>query len=296
MRETSSPRSEKYLVAVADDFGLSSPVNRAVAEAHDAGVLTAASLMARGSAFEEAVALAVERPALSVGLHVTLCGGRSVLPRSEIPLLVDADGGFEKHPVKAWLKYRGPEALFQIEREIEAQIERLEGSGIRPSHVDCHHHLHMKPAIFEILCRVAARRGIRWIRIPGESLRHAVGIRSLARGPMPLLEWIVFGTLRRSHITTTREHGLRTASRTYGLSRTGRITEKYFLHVLDCMVGPLNELFTHPDLSTDPGRRELKALTSANVRERIASLGMKLSGYRELAEETGAFSSAWGRA
>jgi hopanoid biosynthesis associated protein HpnK len=296
VKEKFPGRSERHLVAVADDFGLSSPVNLAVAEAHDSGVLTAASLMARGGAFEEAVAIAVERPALSVGLHVTLCNGRSVLPRSEIPALVDADGVFEKNPAKAWLRYRGPEALSQIEREIEAQIERLEGSGIRPSHVDCHHHLHMKPAIFEILCRVVARRGIRWVRIPGESLRHAVGIRALARGPMPFLEWIVFGTLRRSHMATAREHGLRAARRTYGLSRTGRITEKYFLHILDCMAGPLNELFTHPDLSTGPGRRELKALTSEKVRERIASLDIRLSGYRELTEETGAFSSAWGRA
>jgi hopanoid biosynthesis associated protein HpnK len=296
VRERRPPFGVRHLVAVADDFGLSSPVDRAVAEAHDAGVLTAASLMASGNAFEEAVALAVERPTLSVGLHVTLCDGRSVLSASEIPALVGSDGWFEKDPVKAWLKYKGPETLCQIEREIEAQMERLEGSGIHPSHVDCHHHLHMKPALFEILCRVAARRGIRWIRIPGEPLRQALCIRSLARGAMPFLEWTVFGTLRLFHMKTAREHELKAASRTYGLFRTGHITEKYFLHVLDGMVGSLNEIFTHPDLSTEAGRRELKTLTSARVRQRIASLGIKLAGYRELAGEAGAFSSAWGRA
>jgi hopanoid biosynthesis associated protein HpnK len=296
VREMPPPRSERHLIAVADDFGVSSSVDSAIAEAHDAGVLTAASLMASGNAFQEAVSIALERPALSVGLHVTLCDGRSVLPETEIPALVGPDGRFEKSPVKAWLKYRGPQTLGQIEREIEAQVERLEDSGIHPSHMDCHHHLHMQPAVFEIFCRVAARKGIRWIRIPWEPLRQALAIRSLARGAMPLLEWTVFGTLRISHMKTACEHGLRAVRRTYGLFQTGQITENYVLAGLDRMADPLNEIFTHPDLSTGQGRRELKVLTSARVRERILSLGIRLAGYRELAGEAEAFSSAWGRA
>ncbi|HYA85902.1 MAG TPA: ChbG/HpnK family deacetylase, partial [Nitrospirota bacterium] len=60
---------KNYTVVVADDFGSSSSVNHAVAEAHDRGLLTAASLMAGGSAFEEAVEIAQNRKGLSVGLH-----------------------------------------------------------------------------------------------------------------------------------------------------------------------------------------------------------------------------------
>jgi hopanoid biosynthesis associated protein HpnK len=295
VRKSLPLHSRRYLVAVADDFGISSSVNRAVAEAHDAGVLTAASLMAGGNDFEEAVRIAAERLHLAVGLHVTLCDGRAVLPSSRIPGLVGPDGRFEKSPVRAWFKYARREMLSQIEMEVEAQIERLEASGIHPSHVDCHHHLHMKPAIFEILCRVAARRSIRWIRIPGESLRQVVSIFSLSRGAMPFLEWIVFGILGLANKKTAKEHSLRVVSRTYGLSRTGRVDEKYFLDILNLMNRPLNEIFTHPDLSTDAGRRELEALTSQRVRERIVSLGMTLAGYRELTEGVPAFSSAWGR-
>src|SRR3990172_9610287 len=46
------------IILNADDFGRSSAINRAVMLAHREGVLTSASLMVSGDAFEEAVALA----------------------------------------------------------------------------------------------------------------------------------------------------------------------------------------------------------------------------------------------
>jgi hypothetical protein len=109
------------------------------------------------------------------------------------------------------------------------------------------------------------------------------------------MEWIVFGILGLANKKAAREYRLRVVSRTYGLSRTGRIDEKYFFDILNLMNRPINEVFTHPDLSINAGRQELKALTSQRVRERIVSLGLTLTGYRELTEGVPAFSSAWGR-
>ena len=129
---------KKYAVIVADDFGSSSSVNLAVAEAHDRGILTAASLMAGGTAFEEAVEIARKRRGLSVGLHVTLCDGRAVLPCSEVPGLADPGGRFENSPSKAWIKYRRPGLLGQLGREIEAQFDRLAKPGLRPTHLARH--------------------------------------------------------------------------------------------------------------------------------------------------------------
>ncbi|HKB71821.1 MAG TPA: ChbG/HpnK family deacetylase, partial [Thermoanaerobaculia bacterium] len=62
----------KRLVVTGDDFGFSRGANRAIAEAHDRGILTAASLMVTGAAADEAVAIARARPALAVGLHLVL--------------------------------------------------------------------------------------------------------------------------------------------------------------------------------------------------------------------------------
>jgi hopanoid biosynthesis associated protein HpnK len=292
MNRLTLKRRDRYLVVVADDLGRSSLVNRAVARAFDQGFLTAASLMAGGDAFEEAVTLARIRPALSVGLHVTLCDGKAVLSPSEIPDLVDRNGCFIKSPFRAGLRYwRLRRHLTpQIEAEIEAQFERLREAGILPTHVDGHHHLHMHPAIFELVCRAAARRHVAWIRIPRESLAKVV------RAGLPLLvprlaEWITFRMLAVRNLRIAYGYGIKTASHIFGLSRTGstgktgrtsKVDEKYFRALLPLLKGITNEIYAHPDLATEAGRQETVTLASMNIREDAASLGMACTGYSQL--------------
>lgn len=275
-------RNRRFLVIVADDFGRSDAVNKAVAEAHDKGILTSASLMAGEDSFDDAVGIARKRKSLSVGLHVALCDGRAVSPPSRIPDLVDSDGNFEKDPVKAWLKYSKKALRSQIETEVKAQFERLESAGIFPSHVDGHHHLQMHPVLFGIICREASKRGVGWIRIPREPLKVVVGMRSPLRGAMPYLEWAVFGPLGAWNKREACRCGVRVPDSVYGLSRSGSVDEAYLLDILDMAAGPVDEIFTHPDISTVPGRTELRALTSHTVRDRLISRGTTSAGYGEL--------------
>jgi hopanoid biosynthesis associated protein HpnK len=272
----------RCLVTVADDFGMSSSVNRAVADACDKGILTAASIMAGGEAFEEAAQIALDRPGLSVGLHATLCDGRAALPHARIPGLTNNEGLFETNPAKAWLRYTRPGLRSEIAMEIDAQFNRLENAGIRPSHVDCHHHLHMHPFVLGVLCRQASRRGIRWVRMPRESFSLVLGTRSPFRGVMPFLEWATFGALGPCNMRIIRRHRMSVAGRVYGLSRSGDIDEKYLLNILDRMAGPYAEIFFHPDAETEAGKRELAALTAPEVRRRLASLDISLTGYKDL--------------
>jgi hopanoid biosynthesis associated protein HpnK len=285
--------NRRYLVIVADDLGRSSSVNLAIAEAHDRGIVTAASLMAGGEAFEEAVEIAIKRGQLSVGLHVTLCDGRAVLPHSQIPDLTDHDGYFEKRPALAWMRYTKPGLLLQIESEIKAQFDRMEKSGIHPTHVDGHHHIHMHPLIFEVLCRQASQRGVNWIRLPRESLSLVLNLRSPLRGAMPFIEWAVFGVLGTYNLRIARKYGLHVACHVYGLSVTGSIDEKFLLDILNRSKGSLSEIFTHPDISTMSGKCELEALSSIKVRNRMNSLGIVPVGYRELSERSVFYESVW---
>lgn len=267
---------ERCLVVVADDLGKSSSINRAVREAHENGIVTSASIMAAGSAFSEAVGMARDQPGLSVGLHVTLCDGKSVLPRDEIPDLVDESGNFEKSPSRAWINYSRPDLRRQIEKEVKAQFDLLEKAGMQPTHVDGHHHLHMHPAVFGMICRTAARRGIGWIRIPREPVSMALG--QGLRAGRSLVEWFVFSLLDLFHRRDAKSAGLRTADRVFGLAFTGRVDEQCLLSITGRM-GDVLEVFTHPDLATTAGRRELQALLSPDVREGIALKGMTLRGY-----------------
>lgn len=275
----------RYLVIVADDLGRSSSVNLSVSEAHDRGIVTAASLMAGGGAFDEAVRIVLNRKHLSIGLHVTLCDGHSVLQPSLIPDLVDSNGNLEESPVKAWLSFMRPGILSQIEAEVEAQFSRLEEAGIRPTHVDSHHHLHMNPLILEVVCKSASRRRVGWIRLPNEPLSVVLHSRFSSRGVMPFAEWAVFSMLRAYNYKIARKYGLNVACNTLGLSQTSSIDEKYFLYILSRARGSTNEIFTHPDISTVSGRKELEALTSTGVRSRVAYLGIDLIGYKDLPRE-----------
>ena len=81
--------SRKQLVVNADDFGFTPDVNEGIMEAHRDGILTATTLMANGAAFDHAVRLARQTPALDVGCHLVLVGGRSLLPgRRPLPASV----------------------------------------------------------------------------------------------------------------------------------------------------------------------------------------------------------------
>jgi hypothetical protein len=108
---------------------------------------------------------------------------------------------------------------------------------------------------------------------------------------MPFIEWAVFGILGTYNLRTARKYGLHVACHVYGLSLTGSMDEKFLLDILDRSRGSLSEIFTHPDISMESGMRELEALTSVKVRNRINSLGMTMVGYRELSERAVSFES-----
>jgi predicted glycoside hydrolase/deacetylase ChbG (UPF0249 family) len=61
---------QRFLIVNADDLGLSSGVNAGIAEAHERGIVTSASLMVLRDAAPPAVAALAEHPELSVGLHL----------------------------------------------------------------------------------------------------------------------------------------------------------------------------------------------------------------------------------
>lgn len=283
-RAGSAPEVGRYLVVTADDFGCSVSVNKAVAMACDRGVLTAASIVAGGAAFADAVGLAARYPSLSVGLHITLSDGRPVLPPADIPGLVNKAGCFRMSPMRAGITYwrLRKHLAGQIEAEVKAQFDKVEKAGIYPTHVDCHHHLHMHPLLFHIIAREAARRGVVWIRIPREPLSVVFGLHAPLLDMKAFFTWLVFALLARRNLRVAYRHGLRAVNNVYGLSGTGKMGEKYLLALLPYVKGAASEVYLHPDLGTPAGREETKGACSGRVRDRLKALGLQPVGFREL--------------
>src|SRR5579872_5302931 len=83
----------RRLIINADDFGMTPGVNRAIAEAHRAGTVTSATLMANEAAVEGAIALAKQSPSLSVGCHIVLVDGRPLSSPQQVPTLLASRNG-----------------------------------------------------------------------------------------------------------------------------------------------------------------------------------------------------------
>ncbi len=173
-----TPRIQGFgpkVIFTADDFGRTHEIDAAVARAHRDGLLTAASLMVAGGAFDEAVAIAREMPTLAVGLHLVVVDGRSTLPRQEIPHLVNDRGEFRKNAFRAGVHYAiNRSAQRELAREIRAQFERFMETRLPLSHVDGHLHMHAHPSILEIVISLAEEFGAFGIRVPIEPLSEAL--------------------------------------------------------------------------------------------------------------------------
>lgn len=278
----------KALIINGDDFGISSSTNQSILRAHREGILTSASLMVNGAAFEEAVALAKAHPSLSVGIHLVLVHGKSTLPPAEIPDLVNERGEFSRNPVAAGMAYFfSPSLKAQIRKELEAQIKKFVSTGLPLAHLNGHINIHVHPTVLSVLLDLAGRYGVKKIRLPEEELFVTLRL-DRNRWLEKLVQWIVFETLSLSARRRLKENGFRIPDRAYGLLEIGRMGEAYLVGLLDRIGEGCFEISFH--LGEAPsdwpafydGAQELSALLSDKVRDKIKQSGLKLISYADL--------------
>lgn len=140
----------KKLIINADDFGYSRAINYGIIDCFQHGVLSSATFMANMPGAEHAADLAKQNPGLGVGVHLVLTCGEPILKDHQT--IVDVHGRFRK------LSFY--ESAFNIELaevydEWKAQIERFLSFGIKPTHLDSHHHINTYKGIQDVFCRLA---------------------------------------------------------------------------------------------------------------------------------------------
>jgi hopanoid biosynthesis associated protein HpnK len=278
------------LIVNADDFGMSKDVNEAVVRAFKEGVLTSCSLMVTGEAFDEAIQLAKENRGLAVGIHLVTVRGRSVLPRSEIPALVDEKGLFACHPGFAGLKYYfSKQARAQLRKELAAQFEKFQSTGLPLSHIDAHLHMHVHPVIFNAALELGERFGVRRMRVPEDELSLALRF-DRSSFLKKIIQALLFSLLARFMRKKLKAKHFAFPERVYGHFQSGKMDEAYFLYALENLRAESNEIYFHPALreggqKSDErlhSRIEYEALTSQKVIERLRHLKIRLTNYPEL--------------
>jgi len=296
--EGKDPRRQeemKKLIVNADDLGVSEGVNRGIAEGMANGVITSATLMANGGAFEAAVRVARANPRAGVGCHLVLIGGKAVSDLGKAKRLEDENGNLPENWGRLLLKLgRSRRIVEDIANEMRAQVEKIRMAGIEPTHLDTHKHTHCHPRVMEALGQVAEETGIRKVRRPFEEIGETLGSggdggwmlgqRASALASLGGLK--AFGA-------EVKKRGMITPDQFYGVTRTGRLTAEAVIRVMEGMRDGTSELMCHPGYCDEELRatrtwlakereRELAALMDVRVKETAKKIGIELVTYREL--------------
>lgn len=270
----------KTVILSADDFGASARVNAAVQRAHCEGALTSAGLMVAEPEAAAAVEMARSLPTLDIGLHVALSNGRPASAPSDVPALVGRDGRFVDDPARCGLRaFFVPAVRAQVRREVRAQFDAYERTGLPCTHVDGHQHLHVHPVIWDAILGECVRLGVHWIRVPHESFRPWSRDRIAARR----MEWLFFRALRPRCLRTAQRAGLRVADRVYGHLESGRMAPEYVRALLSRLEGEVNEIYFHPGAAADDA--DLRALLDPGVRADLERLGLRRTGFSGITVE-----------
>jgi hypothetical protein len=134
-------------------------------------VLKNISVMVPGPAFDAAVLLLKDLKGVSLGLHVTLNAEWDpikwgpVLPRDQVPSLVDAKGYF--HPAPMVMHQRG----FSVDEamaEVAAQLADARAQGLNIEYLDEHMGVGWLPGLGDALAELSQREGLVYApKLPG---------------------------------------------------------------------------------------------------------------------------------
>lgn len=134
------PADKRVVILYASQLGMCYESNHAGTKLLEAGMIQSASAMVPCPWFGDLAQWASQHPDLDVGISLTMTSvgkhyrWRPISPRADVPGLVDADG-YLCGSVAQFTFNATPE---QVEKEIEAQIQKARAAGLRPTHLAPH--------------------------------------------------------------------------------------------------------------------------------------------------------------
>lgn len=252
----------KQLIVNADDFGLDTAINHGIMEAFLNGIVTSASIMADGAAFEEAAQFARRNTPFSFGVHLAIEGERPFVFMGRV--------------------LSGRISLNKIYNDFERQIEKCVKNGLRPTHLDSHQHIHLMPRIFDIVIELAGKFSIPRVRLSRSRLSYLLKTEGCVRaaGVTGL------SILANARTAKVKRHNMKTSDCCYGLVESGHLEEKRLFCVLENLVPGTGELVCHPGVGTEDlasrfdwgydWQSELNALTNPAIRDFVRSSKIEL--------------------
>ena len=251
-----------------DDLGMCHAVNMAAKQVLETKLPVSCSVMFACPWYQEAVELLKQYPHASIGIHLTLNAEWKnyrwgpVSGKSAVPSLVDSLGYF--FPSRATFFAHQPK-LAEIEMELSAQIERALHSGLKIDYVDYHMGTAVdRPELRALVETLAKRYGLGISRYFGE-----VDVEGVYSAPIG------------SKLDTL-------LARTRSLPMTSINLMVFHVGLQTPEMDALEDLNTFGPRDMSKHRQgELRALTSEEFRQLLASQHVQLTSYREVIKNSG---------
>jgi predicted glycoside hydrolase/deacetylase ChbG (UPF0249 family) len=149
------------IIINADDLGFSENINNQIFALMSRGVVTSATILANGPAFEQAIGQVSYYNQCSFGVHLNVVEFRPLTSNSWPAAVLNDDGEFNGRLSNMVLGRFLRQAICS---EWCAQIEKVKSYGLNISHLDSHWHFHTSSGIFTVLKTVQQHFGIRKVR------------------------------------------------------------------------------------------------------------------------------------
>lgn len=266
----------RQVVINADDFGWTDGHNLAVEKAHRCGILTRASLLCNGPAFNQAVEIARRTPTMGVGVHLTLNEGLPVLSAKRVPHLTNQEGFFFdglQALISRWASGRLNDQ--ECYAEWNAQADRALETGLQINHLDSHKHVHLLPPLLEAAIKIAGEKSIPYLRLPIEKFSMVAGKRGAAG--------IVFWMLAQRARVIISSAGLSFADHFVGVGSSGSMAAGDLLTAIENAHEGITEIMVHPAVLT-PAVQKLKERYSWAAKYRFEQELQALCDVKHLVE------------
>jgi predicted glycoside hydrolase/deacetylase ChbG (UPF0249 family) len=178
----------------------------------------------------------------------------------------------------------------EVEREFRAQVERVKGAGIEPSHIDSEKHIHLTRPLFRIVLKLAKEYKINRIRFIQEFC--------VSSRPAQMFKSMFISLSATSMKKKMASEGIRSPDGFYGVCDSGRITAAKLQQALQRAKEGVTEIMVHPGFITQEmielekqigpyyinkyREKELNALLDERLPEFIADLGIQLINYSHI--------------
>ncbi len=248
------------LIINADDWGYTKEVNLGILDAHRFGTLTSTTIMTNQKFFDHAIGIYPK--SLGIGVHLNLTWGRSLVSREKF-------NPFNKYKIVLGLI----DQEF-VEQEFRKQIEKLLEVGIRPDHLDTHHHMHAFQPVTRVILKLAEEYRIFKVRWPKEKETKI----------------ILQSSYLKQRVINRNLHAcpLKTTDHFFGILHTGSPKLKHFLSYLN--FDGSAEICCHPGKKSFQGedklwktrKKELDILTNDIFLNTIKEKDIQLITFKEL--------------